>query len=200
MDEAAKDAAFAAAQVSPWSFREKAGRAAWMVVRGTLFRYSWHNANAWRRRLLRLFGARVGRRVVVRPTASVEIPWNLTIGDYSSLGDGTIVYNLGPVAIGRRVTVSQHAHLCAGSHDFTRWNMPLLRPPITIGDDAWIAADAFVGPGVSVGEGAILGARACAFKSLKPWTVYAGHPAQALRPRPPMQPPESTRRPGPDGP
>ena len=198
MDEAAKDAAFAAAQVSPWTLREKIGRALWMIVRGSLFRYSWHNWYGWRRWLLRVFGATVGRNVVVRPTASVEIPWLLTIGDYSSLGDRVIVYNLGRITIGRRVTVSQHAHLCAGSHDFSRWDMPLLRPPITIGDDAWIAADAFVGPGVTVGEGAILGARACAFKNLKPWTVYAGHPAQSLRPRPPMRVAGSSPLPGPE--
>jgi len=187
IDEREKDAAFASAQVSPWSTREKVGRALWMLVRGSLFRYSWHNWYGWRRWLLRLFGAKLGEHTMTRPTTLVEIPWLLTIGDYSSLGDGTIIYNLGPVTIGRRVTISQYAHLCAGSHDFSRWSMTLLRPPITVGDDAWVAAEAFVAPGVNIGAGAILGARACAYRDLKPWTIYAGHPAQALRPRPPMQ-------------
>lgn len=162
-------------------------RALWIVVRGSLFRWSWHNWYAWRAWLLRLFGAKVGRSVKIRPTVRVEIPWLLEIGDYSSLGDYAIVYNLGRVRIGRRVTISQYAHLCAGTHDYTRYSMPLLRPPITVGDDAWIAAEAFVGPGVTVGEGVILGARAVAFRDLKPWTIYGGHPAQPLRPRPPMQ-------------
>jgi putative colanic acid biosynthesis acetyltransferase WcaF len=94
------------------------------------------------------------------------------------------VYNLGRISIGRRCTVSQYAHLCAGTHDHTRWSMPLLRPPITIGDDVWIAAEAFVGPGVTLGDGAILGARSSAFSNLSPWTIYVGTPAQPLKARP----------------
>jgi putative colanic acid biosynthesis acetyltransferase WcaF len=181
------DRAFAAAQISPWSTREKIARALWMIARGTLFRWSWHNWYGWRRLVLRTFGARIGTQVVIRPTARIEIPWLLSIGDYSSIGDFAIVYNLGPVTIGRRVSISQWAHLCAGTHDYTKWNMPLLRPPITIGDDAWLAAETFIGPGVNVGNGAIVGARAAAFRDLKPWTIYAGSPARPLRARPPMQ-------------
>jgi putative colanic acid biosynthesis acetyltransferase WcaF len=96
------------------------------------------------------------------------------------------LYCLGPVSIGARVTISQGAHLCAGSHDLTRRSMPLLRPPITIADDAWICADAFVGPDVTVGEGAILGARGVALRPLDPWTIHAGNPAVPVRPRPPF--------------
>ena len=184
MDERAIDAAYSAAQVSPWTFREKLGRALWIVVRGSLFRYSWHNCYGWRRFLLRCFGATVGERVVIRPTAWIEIPWLLTIGDLSSIGDFAIVYNLGRIMIGRRVTISQHAHLCAGTHDISRWSMPLLRPPITIGDDAWIATEAFVGPGVTVGPGAILGARSSAFRDVPPWTINTGTPARVVRERP----------------
>lgn len=179
--------AFAAARVSAWSFREKAVRAVWMVVRAALFRTSWHNWYAYRRWLLRLFGAKLGRRVNIRPSVHIEIPWLLEMDDYATVGDHAIIYNLGRIRIGRRVTVSQYAHLCAGSHDFTRPDFPLLRPPITVEDDAWIAADAFVGPGVTVGEGAILGARASAFKDLEPWTIYAGNPAKPIRPRPPFR-------------
>jgi len=179
--------AFAAARVSAWSFREKAVRAVWMVVRAALFRTSWHNWYAYRRWLLRLFGAKLGRRVNIRPSVHIEIPWLLEMDDYATVGDHAIIYNLGRIRIGRRVTVSQYAHLCAGSHDFTRPDFPLLRPPITVEDDAWIAADAFVGPGVTVGEGAILGARASAFKDLEPWTIYAGNPAKPVRPRPPFR-------------
>ena len=108
------------------------------------------------------------------------------MGRNCSLGDRSIVYCLGPVRLGDRVSVSQHAHLCAGSHDYRRPDLPLLRPPITIENDAWIAADAFVGPGVVVGAGAILGARGCAFSNLDPWTIYGGNPAKPLRPRPPF--------------
>lgn len=175
---------FARAQVSPWSAREKIGRALWMLVGAKLLRCSFHNWYAYRRALLRLFGARIGRRCIIRPTVHVEIPWLLEMDDFATLGDKSIVYNLGKITIGKRVTISQYAHLCAGSHDFTDPTMPLLRPPITIGDDAWIATDAFVGPGVSVGAGAILGARASAFKDLDAWTIHAGNPARPMRARP----------------
>jgi len=178
--EHALDDAIARAKVSPWTLRQKIGRALWMVVQGTLFRYSWHNWYAFRRALLRLFGARIGRSVSVRPTARIEIPWLLEIGDYCSVGDFARVYNLGPITIGRRVSVSQYAHLCAGSHDHTRADLPLTRPPIAVHDNAWLAAECFVGPGVTVGEGAILGARGCAFKDLAPWTIYGGNPARAI--------------------
>jgi acetyltransferase-like isoleucine patch superfamily enzyme/glycosyltransferase involved in cell wall biosynthesis len=183
------DSASAVAQISPWTFREKILRALWMITRATLFRWSWHNWYRWRVFLLRSFGAQIGRRVRVRPTARVEIPWLLAIDDYTVIGDFAIIYNLGQITIGRRVTVSQYAHLCAGSHDFTRADMPLLRPPITVEDDAWIAAQSFVGPNVTVGRGALLGACGVAFKHLKPWTIYAGNPAQPIRSRPPLRVP-----------
>jgi len=171
------------AQRSPWTFSEKARRAVWMVVQASLFRWSWHSWYGFRRMLLRAFGATLAPACQIRPTARIEIPWNLKIGEYSSIGDFTIIYNLGLIAIGSRVTVSQRAHLCAGTHDFTRPDMPLLRPAITIHDDAWIAADAFVGPGVVVGAGALLGARGCAFQDLEPWRIYGGNPAKQLAKR-----------------
>ena len=114
--------------------------------------------------------------------------------DFASLGDRSIVYNLGPITIGRRTTISQGAHLCAGTHDYTTRTMPLIRPTITIGDDVWIAADAFVGPGITVGDGVILGARGAAFKDLAPWTIFGGNPAKPIAERPPFkdQPAEQT--------
>lgn len=169
---------------SPYTTREKIGRLLWAVVQATLFRGSFHNWYAWRRWLASRFGANLHRTVHLRRTVRIECPWNLAMGRNSSLGDGVIAYCLGPITIGDRVSVSQHAHLCAGSHDWTRPDLPLLRPPITIKDEAWIAADAFVGPGVTVGEGAILGARGCAFKDLEPWSMYGGNPAKKLRDRP----------------
>lgn len=170
--------------VSPYSTREKIARLLWAIAQGTLFRWSFPTWYRWRNFLLRRFGARLHPTVHIRRTARVECPWNLSMGANSSLGDFAIAYCLGPITIGDRVSVSQYAHLCAGSHDYTKANMPLLRPPIVIGDDAWIAADAFVGPGVTVGDGAILGARGVAMKNLEPWTIHAGNPARPVRPRP----------------
>jgi putative colanic acid biosynthesis acetyltransferase WcaF len=137
----------------------------------------------WRRLLLRLFGARIGRHVHIYGSAHIYLPWNLEIGDWSAIGEHALVYNLGLVRIGQNVTISQRAHLCAGTHDYTRPNLPLLKPPIRIGDQAWICADAFVGPGVTVGEGAVVGARAVVVADVGPWDVVAGNPARLLKKR-----------------
>ncbi len=168
---------------SPYSLREKIARMAWAVVQGTVLRWSFHNWNGWRIALLSLFGADIHRSCVVRRSVRVECPWNLTMGANSCLGDRVQAYCLGRVRIGQRVSISQGAHLCAGTHDYDRADMPLLRTPIEIGDDAWIAADAFVGPGVCVGEGAILGARGVACGDLDDWTIYVGNPAVSLKSR-----------------
>ena len=161
---------------------EMARRVLWAGGRW-LVRLSPRPAHGWRRLVLRAFGARIGPHVHVSPTAEVTMPWNLTVGAWSAIGDGALVYNLGPVTLGERVTVSQRAHLCAGTHDYTDPTMPLLKPPITVGDQAWVCADAFVGPGVTVGEGAVVGARAVAVRDVPSWTVVAGNPARFLRPR-----------------
>ncbi|MEY3025895.1 MAG: hypothetical protein RLZZ238_792 [Planctomycetota bacterium] len=168
---------------SPYSIREKVARVLWGFVQATAFRGSFHNWYGWRRFLLRRFGATLHGTANVRRTVRIECPWNLEIGAGSSVGDGATLYCLGAVRIGRNVTVSQGAHLCAGSHDSREPSMPLLRPPIEIGDEAWIAADAFVGPKVRVGEGAILAARGVAFRDLEPWTIHMGNPATAVKPR-----------------
>ncbi len=168
---------------SPYSTREKIGRLLWAATAATLFRLSFHNWYSFRRALLRAFGAHIHATANVRRTVLIECPWNLTIGAQSSVGDRAILYCLGPVTIGQRVTISQGAHVCAGTHDHRLSTMPLIRPPISIGDDAWIAADAFVGPKVSVGAGALLGARAVALRDVDPWTIYLGNPAVAVRPR-----------------
>ena len=137
---------------SPWSRREKVLRVLWAVVQATVFRHSPHPLYRWRAWLLRRFGAKLGVNVRVRPSVRITIPWNLTLGDQTSVGDDAILYALGPITTGRFVTVSQYAHLCAGSHDARDRRMTLLRPPITLGDDVWVAADAFVGPNVTVGD------------------------------------------------
>jgi putative colanic acid biosynthesis acetyltransferase WcaF len=121
--------------------------------------------------------------VHVYPSTRVYFPWNLTVGDWSAIGEEALIYNLGPVVIGQKTTISHRAHLCAGTHDYTRPDLPLLKPPIAIGDQAWICADVFVGPGVTVGEGAVVGARAVVVKNVEPWTIVAGNPARVIRRR-----------------
>jgi putative colanic acid biosynthesis acetyltransferase WcaF len=165
-----------------YSRREQLARVAWAAVQ-PLFRWSPRRLFAWRAWLLRRFRARLGPDVHVYPSVRIAQPWNLEIGDQSAVGEGVRIYNLGAVRIGARATVSQHAHLCAGTHDYESADMPLVKAPITIGDDVWIAADAFVGPGVTVGAGAVVGARSAVFNDVAPWTVVGGNPAQVLKTR-----------------
>ncbi|MFM7260611.1 MAG: putative colanic acid biosynthesis acetyltransferase [bacterium] len=181
--DTASDAMLAVRRTSPYSTGEKLRRLVWGAVQATLFRTTFHNWYGLRRAILRTFGARLDATANVRRTVTIECPWNLSIGAESSVGDRAVLYCLGPVSIGARVTISQGAHLCAGTHDHRRATMPLVRSSITIGDEAWIAADAFVGPGVTVGEGAILGARGVAMRDLAPWRIYAGNPAFDVRER-----------------
>jgi putative colanic acid biosynthesis acetyltransferase WcaF len=125
-----------------------------------------------------LFGAKVGKQVHVHPSARIFIPWNLELGDWSYVGFDALLYNLGPMKIGKQVTISQRAHLCGGTHKFREASMPLVRAPITVGDEAWICADAFVGPGVTVGPRAVVGARAVAMKDVAPGVIVTGNPAR----------------------
>jgi len=166
-----------------WTRRELAGRALWGLVQ-PLFTFSPRILWGWRRSLLRLFGAKVGRGVHIFPTVRIAIPWNLDVGDEVAIGDRAIIYNLGPVRIGEQVTISQGAHLCAGTHDYTRADMLLLKLPIEIDRGAWICADAFIGPGVCVGEFAIVAARAVAVKNVPARTIVAGNPIRIVRERP----------------
>jgi putative colanic acid biosynthesis acetyltransferase WcaF len=162
--------------------REMLARIAWSLGK-LLFRFSPRPCFGWRRMVLRWFGAKVGANVNLYPSTVIYFPWNLTVGDWSAIGEEALIYNLGRVTIGQRATISHRAHLCAGTHDYTHRTLPLLKPPIEIGDEAWICADAFVGPGVKIGTGAVVGARAVAMKHVEPWTVVAGNPARVVKPR-----------------
>lgn len=172
----------AARAARPYTRAEYAGRVLWALAT-PLFRFSPRPLHGWRRTLLRLFGASVGRDVSIHPSARIVIPWNLSIGDQSSLGDRALVYNLGRVTIGARSTVSHLAHLCAGSHDYLDPALPLLRLPIEIGSDVWVCAQAFVGPGLTLGDGCVVGAGAVVTRSVEAWTVVAGNPAALVRQR-----------------
>jgi len=145
-----------------------------------LFRFSPRPMFAWRCFLLRLFGARIGRDVHIYSTATIYMPWNLDVADWAAIGEQTYIYNLGPVSIGSRATLSPHAYICAGTHDHRKPDMPLLKPAIHIGAQAWICADAFIGPGVTIGEGAVVGARAVAVKDVLAWSIVAGNPAKQI--------------------
>lgn len=170
-----------------WSAAELMGRGAWEVLEPLLFRLSPRQFWAWRRWVLRAFGARIGRRVHIHPRVRIAVPWNLEIGDDAAIGDGAILYSLGAIKVGLGATVSQYAHICAGSHDYAKADMPLLKSPITIGAGAWVCADAFVGPGVSIGDFAIVAARAVTVNDVGPWTIVGGTPAREIGRRQPLE-------------
>jgi len=170
--------------LSPWTMREKIGRTLWYWTEATLFRLSPRPMYRWRAWLLRRFGADIHPTARLRSTVRIEVPWNLIMGEGSSAGDFAILYCLGTIRLGKGVSISQYAHLCAGTHDFTRSDLPLLRPPIVIEDEAWIAADVFVGPNVTIGAGCVVGARSSVFNDLPPWTICVGNPAKPVKERP----------------
>ena len=167
-----------------FSLANRLYRLAWAICWTLLARWTPTPAKPWRRFLLRSFGATMGEGSDVRPSASVWNPRNLVMGRHSTIGGGAHCYSMGPIVLGDHVVISQRAHLCAGTHETDTAAMQLQARPIRIGSHAWIAAEAFVGPGVTVGEGAVLGARGVATRDIAPWGIYAGNPATRLRDRP----------------
>lgn len=155
----------------------------WWIVQATLFAWSPQIAYGWRRFLLRLFGARIGRGVLVRPSVRCIYPWRLTIGDHSWIGEEVELYTLAPITIGRDVVVSQRSFLCAGGHDMTKPTFDTTTAPIVVEDEAWIAADVFVAPGVTVRRGAVIAARSTLLHDARAGWLHAGYPAKPLRPR-----------------
>ncbi|WP_439814799.1 putative colanic acid biosynthesis acetyltransferase [Zavarzinia sp. CC-PAN008] len=155
----------------------------WWMVQATLFRLSPQVLYGWRAFLLRLFGAKVGKGVILRPTVTVTYPWKVEIGDHSWIGDDAVIYSLGPIRIGNDTVVSQSCYLCAGTHDYTDPSFPISGPPIVIEDQVWLAADVFVAPGVTVHRGAVVTARSTVTRDMPPGMICIGNPAVPVRPR-----------------
>ena len=147
------------------------------------FRNSPRIAFGYRNTILRLFGAKIGKHVRIYSSTVIWFPWNLEIGDWSAIGEETLIYNLGKVTIGVKATVSHRVHVCAGTHDYTDPALPLLRPEIRIGNQTWICANTFIGPDIEIGEGAVIGAGTVMVKDAEPWGVYAGNPAKYIKKR-----------------
>lgn len=162
----------------------KVKRGLWVLIWILFFRPTPRGVfNGWRLFLLRLFGARIGRGSKVAASCFVWAPWNLEMGEFSVLGDGVDCYTMDKIRIGSKVAVSQRCFLCTGSHDIASLRRPLTTRPITIGDHCWIAAESMLLPGVNVGEGTVIGARSLVTKDMPRWSVCAGHPCVAIRPR-----------------
>lgn len=147
------------------------------------FRNSPRIAFGYRNTILRLFGAKIGKHVHIYSSTVIWFPWNLEIGDWSAIGEETLIYNLGKVTIGEKATISHRVHVCAGTHDYTDPALPLLRPEIRIGNQTWICANTFIGPDIEIGEGAVIGAGTVMVKDAESWGVYAGNPAKYIKKR-----------------
>jgi putative colanic acid biosynthesis acetyltransferase WcaF len=166
-----------------FSLKNRLARVAWNVVAILIFRPSPRPLHAWRSFVLRCFGAKVGNGVHVYPGVKIWAPWNLELADECGIASGVTIYNQGKIFIGKRTVISQGSHLCAGTHDYTKPGFPLVTKPIYIGDHAWIAAEAFLHPGITVGEGCVVGARSVVTKDMPAWMICAGHPCKPIKDR-----------------
>jgi len=155
----------------------------WWFVQATLFSLSPQFMYGWRRFILRLFGAKIGKKVIIRPTVKITYPWKLKIGDYSWIGDNVILYTLGEIEIGTNVVVSQKSYLCTGYHDYSKDKFPIFSKKIKIDNQCWIATDVYIAPGISIGSKTIVGARSSVFKNLPQNKICFGSPAIPIKDR-----------------
>ena len=155
----------------------------WWFVQAIFFKLSPQFLYGWRRFLLRLFGAKIGKKVIIRPTATITYPWKIKIGDYSWIGDNVVLYSLGEICIGSNTVVSQKSYLCAASHDYTKINFPIYKRKIDIADECWLATDVFIAPGIKIGKGCVIGARSSVYKDIPEGWVCYGNPAVQIKKR-----------------
>ena len=156
----------------------------WWMVQATLFAWSPQFLYGWRRFLLRLFGAKIGKGVLVRPTVKVTYPWKVSVGDHSWIGDDVVLYSLGEINIGSHTVISQKSYICTGSHDYTSLSFDIFSKPVEIGNEVWIATDVFIAPGIRVGDGTVVGVRSTVLQDLPSGKICFGNPAKAVKDRP----------------
>jgi putative colanic acid biosynthesis acetyltransferase WcaF len=167
----------------PYPWKDYILRAVWRLIWLTVWRVCWHRIYFLRPFILKCFGAKVSFKSMFFGSTWIEFPWKFTCSEYSAIGPRVHIYNLGHISIGDNTVISQDAYLCAGTHKYSDPKMPLLKETIDIGASVWICAGAFIGPGVTVGEGAIVGARGVAMNDVPSWTIVAGNPARTIKKR-----------------
>jgi putative colanic acid biosynthesis acetyltransferase WcaF len=155
----------------------------WWIVQATLFRLSPQMLYGWRRFLLRSFGAKIGKGVILRPSAQITYPWKLSIGDFSWIGDEVVLYTLGEIEIGAHAVISQRSYICTGTHDYESTDFSIYAEKIKVGDKCWLATDVYVAPGLTIGDGTVVGARSSVFKDLPAGKICIGNPAKPIRDR-----------------
>lgn len=168
---------------SSFSVRQRVCRAVWAIVWSVAFRTSPRVFHWWRRWLLRAMGARIGAGAVVHPSAKIWAPWNLVMAPFSAIGPSVDCYNVARVVLGYRAVISQYCVLCTATHDYRRLDLPLISRDIEIEAFAWVCADVFIGPGVTVRRGSVIGARSSVFSEIAEWSLAVGCPARIVGPR-----------------
>lgn len=169
---------------SRFSLQNRLARFVWLICCWVLFKpFSLPYFNKWRIFVLRCFGAKIGKGSVVYSSATIWAPWNLVMGKRVCIGPKVNCYNPALIKIGNKVTVSQNTYLCGGGHDISSIVLPFISAPIIIKDYAWICANSFIKMGVTIGEGAIVGATSSVYKNVSDWTVVGGNPAQYIKDR-----------------
>jgi putative colanic acid biosynthesis acetyltransferase WcaF len=166
-----------------FSLSNRIARVLWGLVNLILFRFSPKPLHEWRSFLLRCFGAKVGKGVHVYPGVKIWAPWNLDLGDGCGVANDAILYSQGKISIGSRSVISQGTNVCTGTHDYTKQGSPLITKPITIGDNVWVAAEAFIHPGVTIANGCVIGARSVVNNNMPEWMVCTGHPCVPIKKR-----------------
>jgi putative colanic acid biosynthesis acetyltransferase WcaF len=155
--------------------------ALWVILRSFLFLSAFPYPSRLKTTLLRWFGAKVGRNVVVRSQVNISFPWRLVLGDNVWIGDGVWILSLAQVVIESNVCISQRSYLCSGSHDYRRSSFDLITKPILIRERSWIAANSFIGAGVEIGPGSVVAAGSVVLESFGPKVLIRGNPAQVVK-------------------
>lgn len=159
-------------------------RLSWNICHAILIRpFSLPFFNRWRIFVFRLWGAKISAHGRIYASANVWAPWNLELGQYAIIGPHSIIYNPAKITLGNKVTISQYSYICTATHDYESPLHTLYSRPITIHDYAWVAARAFVGPGVTIGSYAIVGATASVFKDVPHHAIVGGNPARPIKTR-----------------
>ncbi len=156
----------------------------WWVVQDTLFAWSPQIGYRFRVALLRLFGAKIGKNVLIRASARITYPWKLEIGDHVWIGDDTVLYNLAEIHIGDHVALAHRVYLCTGLHDIGRATFDIGAKPIRLEEQVWLPNDVFVAPGVTIGAGSVIGARSSVFHDMPAGMICHGSPCRPVKPRP----------------
>lgn len=169
----------------PVSFRgrSKVTVQLWWIIQSTLFSWSPQVLYGWRRFLLRLFGAKIGKNVLIRSTVKVTYPWNIIIGDYSWIGEDCVLYSLGKITIGSHVALAHKVYLNTGGHDYKKETFDIFESPVVVEDECWLTNDVYIAPGVTIGKGSIIGARSTVLKSMPPGKICVGMPAKPIKNR-----------------